>query len=72
MVILPVVLGMFQRKCSGNTRIYPNKEQRIQITKIFGCCRFVYNQTLAYQKETYEKENKFVSKTDCNHYCNRE
>ena len=53
-------------------RIYPNKEQRIQITKTFGCCRFVYNQTLGYRKDTYEKEKKSVSKTDCNNYCNRE
>ena len=34
-------------------RIYPNKEQKIQIAKTFGCCRFVYNQTLAYRKEKY-------------------
>lgn len=40
--------------------------------KTFGCCRFVYNQTLAYRKETYEKEKKSVSKTDCNNFCNRE
>ena len=53
-------------------RIYPNSEQRIQIAKTFGCCRFVYNQTLAYRKEMYEKEKKSVSKTDCNNYCNRE
>ena len=53
-------------------RIYPNSEQRIQIAKTFGCCRFVYNQTLTYRKETYEKEKKSVSKTDCNNYCNRE
>ena len=53
-------------------RIYPNSEQRIQIAKTFGCCRFVYNQTLAYRKDIYEKEKKSVSKTDCNHYCNRE
>ena len=39
-------------------RIYPNKEQEIQIAKTFGCCRFVYNQTLAYKKDTYEKERK--------------
>jgi len=32
-------------------RIYPNSEQRIQIAKTFGCCRFVYNQTLTYRKE---------------------
>ena len=35
-------------------RIYPNSEQRIQIAKTFGCCRFVYNQTLAYRKDIYE------------------
>ena len=53
-------------------RIYPNNEQKIQIAKTFGCCRFVYNHTLAYRKEVYEKEKKSVSKTDCNNYCNRE
>ena len=41
-------------------RIYPNNEQKIQIAKTFGCCRFVYNQTLAYRKEKYEKEKKSV------------
>ena len=53
-------------------RIYPNNEQKVQIAKTFGCCRFVYNQTLVYRKETYEKEKKSVSKTECNNYCNRE
>ena len=53
-------------------RIYPNVEQRIQIAKTFGCCRFVYNQILAYRKALYEQEKKSVSKTDCNNYCNRE
>lgn len=53
-------------------RIYPNNAQKVQIAKTFGCCRFVYNQTLAYRKGTYEKEKKSISKTDCNNYCNRE
>ena len=53
-------------------RIYPNNEQKVQIAKTFGCCRFVYNQTLAYRKEIYEKEKKSAGKTDCNNYCNRE
>ena len=35
-------------------RIYPNNAQKVQIAKTFGCCRFVYNQTLAYRKETYD------------------
>ena len=53
-------------------RIYPSGEQKVQIAKTFGCCRFVYNQTLAYRKEVYKKEKKSVSKTDCNNFCNRE
>ena len=53
-------------------RVYPNNEQKMQIAKTFGCCRFVYNQTLAYRKEAYEKEKKTISKTGCNNYCNRE
>ncbi len=53
-------------------RIYPNDAQKEQIAKTFGCCRFVYNQTLAYRKDKYEQEKKSFSKTDCNNYCNRE
>lgn len=53
-------------------RIYPNKEQEDLLAKTFGCSRFVYNQTLAYRKEKYEKEKKCMSRTDCNNYCNRE
>lgn len=52
-------------------RIYPDYEQKVQITKTFGCCRFVYNCILAYRKEIYEKEKKYFSKIDCNNYCNR-
>ena len=53
-------------------RIYPNNDQKVQISKTFGCCRFVYNQTLVYRKESYEKEKKSMSRTDCNNFCNRE
>ena len=52
-------------------RIYPNKKQQILIAKTFGCCRFVYNQTLAYRKELYEKEKKSMSKFDCGNYVTR-
>ncbi len=52
-------------------RIYPNKVQEELLARTFGCCRFVYNQTLAYRKEKYEKEKKSMSRTDCNNYCNR-
>ena len=50
-------------------RIYPNKAQEVQIQKTFGCCRFVYNQTLVYRKALYETEKKSMSKFDCNTYC---
>lgn len=49
-------------------RIYPNKQQEILIQKTFGCCRFVYNQTLAYRKELYENTKQSMSKFDCSNY----
>lgn len=52
-------------------RIYPNNVQKEQINKTFGCVRFVYNNILSYRKEIYEKENKSLSKLDCNNYCNQ-
>ena len=52
-------------------RIYPNKAQETLILKTFGCCRFVYNQTLAYRKNLYETEKKSMSKMDCNNHVNR-
>ena len=52
-------------------RIYPNKAQATLIQKTFGCCRFVYNQTLAYRKNQYETEKKSMSKMDCNNHVNR-
>ena len=47
-------------------RIYPNNEQKTQIAKTFGCCRFTYNQTLAYRKFFKEHAGypKFKSKHD--------
>ena len=52
-------------------RIYPTKEQEIQLTKTFGSCRFVYNQLLAKKINLYKTEQKSISKTGCNNYCNR-
>lgn len=52
-------------------RIYPNKHQEEQIHKTFGCCRFVYNQTLAYRKDKYEQDKQSMNKTSCNNYCNQ-
>ena len=52
-------------------RIYPNQQQIEQIQKTFGCCRFVYNQTLAYRINLYKTEKKTMSKFDCNNYVNQ-
>ena len=52
-------------------RLYPNKQQIEQIQKTFGCCRFVYNQTLAYRKELYETKKESISRIDCNNWKNK-
>ena len=52
-------------------RLYPNKEQEILIQKTFGCCRFVYNQTLSYRKEMYETQKESMGRIDCNNWKNR-
>lgn len=52
-------------------RIYPNKQQEIQIRKTFGCCRFVYNKTLAYRKDKYETSKEPMNKFACNNYVNQ-
>ena len=45
-------------------RIYPNNEQKIQIAKTFGCCRFVYNQTQHTGKKYMRKrKNQLVKPT---------
>lgn len=49
-------------------RIYPNKEQEILIQKTFGCCRFVYNQMLAYRIELYKTQGKSLNRFDCEEY----
>lgn len=52
-------------------RIYPDKQQEEQIQKTFGCCRFVYNQTLAYKQDKYKNEKISLSRIDCNNYKNQ-
>jgi len=43
-------------------RIYPNKTQMELFSKIFGCCRFVFNRCLEIRKSTYEKEKRDIGK----------
>lgn len=52
-------------------RIYPNKQQEELIRKTFGCCRFVYNQTLAYKQNKYKETKENVGKYLCNNYVNQ-
>lgn len=52
-------------------RIYPNKQQEEQIQKTFGCCRFVYNQTLFYRSELYKTNKTTMNKISCNNYVNQ-
>lgn len=51
-------------------RIYPNNQQEVLMQKTFGCCRFVYNQTLEYRENLYKTEKSKMSKSECNHYVN--
>lgn len=46
-------------------RIYPNKQQAVQIACILGCCRFVYNYFLSLRREIYASEKRNVSQYEC-------
>ena len=46
-------------------RIYPNKKQKEQLAKTFGCCRFVYNHYLAMCIEKYELDKITLNYYDC-------
>ena len=52
-------------------RIYPSKQQEQLIQNTFGCCRFVYNQILAYKRNKYENEKIKLSRIDCNNWKNQ-
>lgn len=45
---------IFSMKKGLEIRLYPSKEQRVLIDRIFGCSRFVYNHVLALKKELWE------------------
>lgn len=51
--------------------IYPNKRQKEQCQKTFGCCRFVYNQMLTIQQGRYKNGEKHLSRFQANNYCNQ-
>lgn len=41
-------------------RIYPTDPQKTALAKLFGCCRVVFNDALAFCHENYRQGNKFV------------
>ena len=53
-------------------RLYPNKTQKEQLAKTFGCVRFVYNYYLDKKIKQYQDKQESLSKIDCNNHLNRE
>ena len=49
-------------------RLYPNKTQEVQINKLLGCYRFVYNQCLNKKIISYEKDKTSENLTSLGHY----
>ena len=49
-------------------RLYPNKTQEVQINKLLGCYRFVYNQCLNRKITSYEKDKTSENLTTLGHY----
>jgi putative transposase len=47
-------------------RLFPTSAQRTSLEKVLELCRWVYNDTLAIRKETYEQTGKSVSLYDTN------
>ncbi len=43
-------------------RLYPTKSQRSKMERTLDLCRWTYNQTLVYRKDTWEKEGRSTSK----------
>lgn len=50
---------------SVKVRLYPNQAQRQQLSKEFGCSRFVYNRFLAEWNEAYQTTGKGLSYSKC-------
>jgi len=46
-------------------RFYPTKEQKEQLIKTFGCCRFIYNHFLDLRTNTWKEEKKSINYCDC-------
>ena len=47
-------------------RLYPNQDQQIYISKLFGCSRFIYNKCLSFKSIEYGLWNNSVKLKDTN------
>lgn len=57
---------------SYKTEIKPTPEQKQVINRTLGVCRYVYNFYIAYNKEMYAKENRFVTGMEFSKWLNNE
>jgi putative transposase len=57
---------------SYKTEINPTVEQKQIIHKTIGVCRYIYNFYLAYNKEIYEKEKRFVTGSEFSKWLNND
>lgn len=64
--------GMKKLLRSYKTEINPTFEQKQIINRTIGVCRYAYNFYLAYNKETYKTEKRFVSGIDFSKWINNE
>ena len=53
-------------------RLYPNVTQAIQINKLLGCYRVVYNQCVARKIKSYEENKISESQTTLGHFIHHE
>lgn len=53
-------------------RVYPNKEQRDYISRLLGCCRYVYNHLLAFQEKLFLEEKRGAKFSEITAFYNEE
>ena len=46
-------------------RIYPTREQTVQMQRTFGCCRFVYNYYLSKRIDAYKTDKTTLGYKAC-------
>ena len=63
---------MRKLKRAYKIEINPTQEQKTKIHQTIGVSRFIYNFYIAYNKEVYEREGKFISGMDFSKWLNNE